>query len=162
MITSPDHAWTGFTLPSLIESRNLIDVTFCSSPCFSTANLPFHCQQHWVISAEDQFGLESLVKLGPKINFSPEARPTSLWFSLSWRWGDTFRILHMLHVDATPCCAPPQLWRGSLGRWLQGKGDASLSSVFWNEISQSCLNLMKWWSNKKDALGFAVGHEHHG
>ena len=141
--------WTGFTLPSLIENRNLIDVTFCSSPCFfhrkpavSSPTALSHlsrdtnrCQLPWL---SDQLGLESLVKLGPKINFSPEARPlTSLWFSLSWRWEDTFRILHMLHVDATPLlvvAAPPpavaRFFRSLAAR--QGRCQPHFSVLDWD------------------------------
>ena len=121
MITSPAHAWTGFTLTCLIASRNLIDVTFCSSPCFSTANLPFHCQQHWVISAKtrtDASFLDPLINSGWRVSWNLAQRDQLFsWSSsshlvvvlLSWRWGDTFRILHMLHVDATPLLvvAPP-------------------------------------------------------
>ena len=67
---------------------------------------------------------------------------------LSWRWGDTFRILHMLHVDATRCCAPPSVakfFRSLAVR--QGRCQPHFSVLDWD--SQSCLNLMKWWPNKR-------------
>lgn len=53
---------------------------------------------------------------------------------LSWRWGDTFRILHMLHVDATRCCTPPpavaRFFRSLAAR--QGRCQPHFSVLDWD------------------------------
>lgn len=74
MITSPDHARTGFTLTCLIESWNLIDVTLFFPPltCRIIASSTQSSQQRhepMPASLTDQLGLESLVKLGQRSTF---------------------------------------------------------------------------------------------